>query len=115
MPLLYNKYKVYVLCSRYEGNPKTLLEAMSCSCAVIGSNVGGIRNIIRHGENGLLFPDNDLKALYVAIQELLSSHEMCEKLGKKAYKYIKDNHSLESSLTKEFDLYQSMNKSNKVE
>ena len=36
MPLIYNQYPIYVLCSKYEGNRKTLLEAMACGCAVIG-------------------------------------------------------------------------------
>ena len=36
MPSLYRKYSIYVICSDVEGNPKTLLEAMSSSCAVVG-------------------------------------------------------------------------------
>ena len=57
MPQYYNRCKVYVLCSLYEGNPKTLLEAMACGCAVVGTNVLGIQEIIRHQENGLLVPE----------------------------------------------------------
>jgi glycosyltransferase involved in cell wall biosynthesis len=108
MPLLYNKYPVYILCSRYEGNPKTLLEAMSCSCAVVGTDVAGINNIIQHGENGLLIPDNNPKELYKAIQDLLSSPELCTKLGKNACRYIKDNNSLDSAIIEEFNEYKAL-------
>ena len=39
LPNLYNKFRFFILCSKYEGNPKTLLEAMSSGSIVIGSNV----------------------------------------------------------------------------
>ena len=57
---MYNSYVVYVLCSLYEGNPKTLLEAMACGCAVIGTDVPGIRSIISHKKNGLLADNSPL-------------------------------------------------------
>ena len=45
---------VFALASNYEGHPKALIEAMACGKAVVGVDVPGIRDVIRHGENGLL-------------------------------------------------------------
>jgi len=108
MPLLYSMCSVYVLCSRYEGNPKTLLEAMSCACLVIGTDVSGINNIIKHGKNGLLVPNDNAKELSLAIQSLLLPSESYIDMRMEAYNYIKKNNSLNSAVIKEFDLYQSL-------
>lgn len=43
----------------YEGMPQALLEAMHCSCPVIGANTAGISDIIQHGITGLLFDIKD--------------------------------------------------------
>ena len=50
----YNRFKYFILCSKYEGNPKTLLEAMSSGCIVIGTNVEGVNSIIKNNHNGFL-------------------------------------------------------------
>jgi glycosyltransferase involved in cell wall biosynthesis len=46
---------IYVNCSSSESFPNGLLEAMACGCCVIGSQVGGIPELITHGHDGLLF------------------------------------------------------------
>jgi len=107
MPQYYNRCKVYVLCSHFEGNPKTMLEAMACGCAVVGTNVPGIQEIIRHQENGLLVPEQP-EVLREAIQSLLSNASLREQLGKTACQYIKLNNSLEGALKKEYVLYQQL-------
>ena len=110
MPELYNSYTVYVLCSHYEGNPKTLLEAMACGCAVIGTDVPGIKEIIRHGVNGFLVRENteDLRS---AIQQLMSDQSLCRLLGQQARQQIVEKNSLETALSKEYSTYMRLEKS----
>tara|TARA_Y100000389_G_scaffold201982_1_gene246098 strand:- start:1027 stop:1494 length:468 start_codon:yes stop_codon:yes gene_type:complete len=100
----YNSYVVYVLCSIYEGNPKTLLEAMASGCAVIGTDVPGIRSIISHKKNGLLV-DNSPSSLKESILKILSDNKLRDTLSENAIEYIKDNNSLENAKTKEFNTY----------
>ena len=100
----YNSYAVYVLCSFYEGNPKTLLEAMACGCAVIGTDVPGIRSIISHKKNGLLI-DNRPSSLKESILNILSDNKLRGTLTVNAIEYIKNNNSLEDAKTKEFNTY----------
>ncbi len=54
IPQAFSQYKAFILPSHFEGNPKVLLEAMACGIVVIGSDVPGIKEIIRDGENGIL-------------------------------------------------------------
>ena len=107
MPEVYNRYKVYVLCSRFEGNPKTLLEAMACGNAVIGTDVPGVREIIKHEISGLLVPVEH-KSLRLAIQRLMSDENLCRFLGEHARKQIMENNSLEKALNVEYAAYDSL-------
>jgi len=104
MPEIYNKYKIYVICSSYEGNPKTLLEAMACGCAVIGTKVPGIKEIIRHEITGILVSE-DPREIRSAINRLLSDQLLCKKLGLEAQKQILNNNSLKNALIKESSTY----------
>ena len=104
MPQIYNSYAAYVLCSLYEGNPKTLLEAMACGCSVIGTDVQGIRSVISHKKNGLLVDENP-SSLRLAILEVLSNNRLRKVLAGNSIKYIENNNSLQKSLPKEFYAY----------
>ena len=104
MPELYNRYKVYVICSSYEGNPKTLLEAMACGCAVIGTRVSGIKEIINHEVTGILVSE-DATELKSEIIRLLSNQSLSKKLGLEARKQILLNNSLKTALSNEISTY----------
>jgi len=93
LPEIYNRYPVFVLCSKYEGNPKSLLEAMSCGCAVIGTNVNGIKEIIFDKNNGVLVEESSHE-LRDGIAQLLSDIKLRSFLGVNARKSIVNNNSL---------------------
>lgn len=50
--------------------PFTALEAMGCGMPVIGSRVGGMEELLRHGENSLTYPSGDAYELAARIQEM---------------------------------------------
>ena len=60
---------------------RVVLEAMAAGVPVVGSNVGGIPTLIRDGENGFLFPEDDVRALESRLRQLLSSRELRTRLG----------------------------------
>ncbi len=109
MPALYQQCSVYVICSRYEGNPKSLLEAMACGCAVIGTNVRGIREIIEHGKTGILV-EQDAFALRQAMLDLINNQNLCLKLGKAARECVLRNHSLDAAVEAEWQAYTALAK-----
>jgi glycosyltransferase involved in cell wall biosynthesis len=107
LPEIINQYPIYILPSFYEGNPKTLLEAMSCGLACIGTNVIGIKNLINHEENGLLC-EKDPKSISNTILELHNNLDLQLKIGKNARTFIVENCSLQSITEKEYNLYQNL-------
>jgi len=77
----------WALClpSRSEGLPRVALEALSRGRAVIGSDVGGIPDVVRNEENGLLVPPGDPEALARALRRLVSDRALAERLGAQAH------------------------------
>jgi glycosyltransferase involved in cell wall biosynthesis len=104
MPNIYNQYQVYVLCSIYEGNPKSMLEAMACGCVVIGTKVAGIRNIINHNKTGVLV-ENSSDNLRKEILNLLSNDVFSEALSKGGRKRVVQFNSIASTLELESKIY----------
>lgn len=79
-----NNADLFVLPSKYEGMPMTIIEAMGTGLPIIASNVGGIPNMIQDGKNGLIINEkNDFleKLIRVSEDEILREH-----LGKEALK-----------------------------
>ena len=94
IPIVINHSQLFVLPSSSEGNPKALIEAMACGAAVIGADVPGIREIIKHGKTGWL-SSPDIETLRNDIKFLLSNPALCSELGKNARQFIIENFSLE--------------------
>ncbi|MFA5362678.1 MAG: glycosyltransferase family 4 protein [Candidatus Omnitrophota bacterium] len=86
---------VFVMPSLKEGLGLSLMEAMACGLPVIGSDIGGIRNLIRDHENGLLVNPEDSHALSEAILVLLADKVKAALLGKNAKDFINREFSLE--------------------
>jgi glycosyltransferase involved in cell wall biosynthesis len=62
---------VFVLSSRWEGNPLSVMEAMAAGLPVVSTGVGGVPELVREGETGLLVPSEDAAALAQAMQALV--------------------------------------------
>lgn len=86
---------VFVMPSLKEGLGLSLMEAMACGLPVIGSDIGGIRNLIRDGETGLLVKPEDSNALSAAIRELLENRSKAAVLGNNAKTFVTREFSLE--------------------
>jgi len=77
-----------------EGTPNAILEAMAVGLPVIATPVGGIPEVVRDGETGLLVPPNDHKALAEAILKLRQDEALRTKLGKRAQKWVQEHHDI---------------------
>lgn len=86
---------IFVLPSLKEGLGLSLIEAMACGLAVIGSDTGGIRSLIRDGHNGLLVKPADSEGLASAILELLKSSVKAKEIARQARIFVSQNFSLD--------------------
>lgn len=107
LPSIYNSADIFVLPSLIEGNPKTLLEAMSCGLPCIGTKIPGIEALINHEQNGLL---SELNASSLAqnIYRVLSNQQLANQLGKNACQFINDNHNINILMHHEIELLKSI-------
>jgi glycosyltransferase involved in cell wall biosynthesis len=101
LPSVLNGYSLFVLPSRYEGMPKVLLEAMACGLAVLGTNVVGIRDVVRHGETGFLVPGIGAADLRAGLRTLLADAPLRTRLGAAASEFVRREFSLESTVERE--------------
>jgi len=100
--------KLFVLPSRWEGLPLTVLEAMNSGAGIIATKVGGIPEVIEHEKEGILISPEDPTALAGAIAELLKDRELRVKLGINAYKKVKEKYSIEVYTKNILGLYKSL-------
>jgi len=64
-----------------EGVPKALLEAAACGRPIVAADVKGSREVVRHGQNGLLVPPCDAAALAAALDQLAADPELRRRMG----------------------------------
>lgn len=93
----YRKVKaceIFVLSSRSEGMPNTLLEAMACGLACIAADCpNGPKELIQNGFNGLLVPSEDIDALATAMKTLARSGDLRATLSSNAIK-ARESHAI---------------------
>ena len=74
----------FVLASRQEGLPVTLMEATSLGLPIVATMVGGVPQVLERDVNALLVPPNDPSALAEAMARLASDPELRDRLGRQA-------------------------------
>jgi len=104
LPEKLNENEIFVFPSLYEGNPKALLEAMSVGLAILTTKVKGIREIVKHKENGYLVETNS-DSIKKGLEELLNNDELRNKISINARKTIEENFSFEKIIEKEINLH----------
>ncbi|MCS7124306.1 MAG: glycosyltransferase family 4 protein [Candidatus Bathyarchaeota archaeon] len=105
LPKLYQAAEVFVLPSVYEGMPFTLLEALASGLPVVATNVGGIPEVVNHGENGLLVKSQDLQGLVEGILYLLENPDFAHEMGLSGRKTVEKNFSWQKVARQVLEVY----------
>ena len=102
IPHYYNISDVNLLVSLKEGLGFTSAESLACKKPIIGSNTGGIPDIVIHNKTGLLVEPGNSQQIADAIILLLKNKKLRDKLVKQGYSHIKENFE-EKKVFKKFE------------
>lgn len=106
LSMIYNAADIFVMPSLEEAFGQTCLEAMSCALPVVAFNTGGIPDMIKDYETGLLANKGDYRDLAEKISLLLSNQELREKISHMSRQKVIDCFNLHNQASKYHDLYQ---------
>jgi glycosyltransferase involved in cell wall biosynthesis len=93
LPALYGALDVVVLTSRNEGTPVALIEAGAASRPVVATSVGGVADVVRESETGLLVAPGDPGAVTEAVSGLLKEPDRAVVIGEGAKAWVQERFS----------------------
>ena len=96
---------IIVLTSHNEGTPVSLIEAQAAYKPVVSTNVGGIEDIVQHGETGFITEAGDTASFAQHIQTLIDNPQLREQMGKKGYENVIKRYSKQRLITDMKHLY----------
>ena len=94
----YNSHSIFFNSSTRSSMPMTILEAMSCGCAVVSTATCAIPELITNGVDGYI--SNDEKELRSHIENLLSNPDKAREMGQEARKKVKEKFSEQEFISK---------------
>ena len=98
---------IFVLPSYSESFSNSLLEAMACGCAVVGSRIGGTPELTGNNEErGLLFNSGDIQGLAAQLARLIQNPELRRELGVRAAQFAKENLSIQIAAERTGAMYE---------
>jgi glycosyltransferase involved in cell wall biosynthesis len=94
---------IFLYISQNEGLGSGALMAMSAGVPVIASSVGGLPEVVRHGETGLLIPPEDIA---VAIRRLRTDHAFAATLGANGRRMVQEKFTVQHMVRRTMEIYQ---------
>lgn len=91
VPSLLKMADVFLFCSRTEGLPNSLLEAMAAGLPVIATDVPGCRDVVIDGETGLLVHSRSPEGIGRQLKRLLGEPTLAERLGGRAQCWVREH------------------------
>lgn len=82
IPEVMANFDVFILPSLWEGMPRSVIEALALSKPVVAYRVGGLEEIIKDGENGLIISLNQTDKFVEGVRFLLENPAICKKMGR---------------------------------
>lgn len=108
MPKVLSQAHIVCLPSYREGLPKVLIEAAASGRAIVATDVPGCREIVCHGENGLLVPARDARALAEALKQLILDPSLRQRMGKRGREIAEAEFSVERVNNETLALYKAV-------
>jgi len=91
-----------------EATSLSMLEGMACGKVVICSNIGGMKEVVKNGQTGILVPQKSPEEIAGALKSIKRNQELRAEIGYNARKYVEENHSYISHAKKFIQIYESV-------
>jgi glycosyltransferase involved in cell wall biosynthesis len=95
---LYAAADILVQTSAWEGMPLALLEAMSAGLPIVAYDVGGVSEVVLHGETGYCVAVGDVGALAACVRMLATNHTLRRRMAESARAHVAEHHSFDGFL-----------------
>ena len=99
---------IFVMTSSFEGLPIALLEAMSMECAIVSTDAGGIKEVVRNGKDGYICKVDDYKLLPNLCKELIENPEKMKRMKLAARKRVESEFGLANMVEKLEEYYEQL-------
>ena len=108
LSVFYSLADLFVIPSRQDNLPNTVLESMACGTPVVGFDTGGIPDMVRPGETGWLAETGSVRALRQAIEQALADDAAREQRGQRGRAVVEDEYTLERQARRYQNLYEGL-------
>ena len=99
---------LFVLPSLEEGMSLAMLEAMATGLPIVATDIPGNREIVTHGEHGLLVPPTDVHSLSTAIERLLDDRRLAARLANAARDRARQHFSVAETVDRHLELFEDL-------
>jgi glycosyltransferase involved in cell wall biosynthesis len=103
--MAYSAADVFVIPSIEDNLPNSVMESIACGTPVVGFNIGGIPDMIRHGENGFLATLGDSIDLAQKVNQILNNDELSSHMSTNARRIAEQEYSQELQTKRHIELY----------
>jgi glycosyltransferase involved in cell wall biosynthesis len=108
LPVLYRNSDYFIFPSLFENAPYALFDAMAAELPIVAGDTGGVNEIIRHGDNGLLFAPGDADACVSCLRSMIENPAKAQRMAHAAHTDIQTLYSPEAIVNQTIDFYQTL-------
>ena len=100
--------QLFLLISKWEGFPRSILEAMRAGLPVVASDVGGVKESVVNGETGFVIPAGDVLQLRECLRQLLTDAELRTTMGEAGRARYEEKFTFDRLVERTTEVYQSV-------
>ena len=104
----YLRANVYILPSVIENSPNSLGEALLLGVPSVSADAGGVKNMMTHNEDGLIYPHDDSNMLAAYIAKLFEDKELCENFSRNAKRHAGEIFNREKNIRQLMNIYEEL-------
>ena len=103
-----NKCDVFILCSLWEGFPRSILEAIRSSMPIIATDVGGCAESVINSYNGFLINPKNVYLLKIYINKFIDEFSLVKKFGSRSFKIFESKFTFKKMYNKTLKIYKKL-------